>query len=353
MRSEVLIAGAGVAGSAAAYFLSSKGFKVVALDRMSSYGKACGDALTLRPGLYKLAEEIDSVKGEVRSYSVYVDGVEASTVEYPSANWIIIDKAKFVDGLRQLAITEGASIIKGVWQGDRGYYTIDARGPYSWKLRGSVMVFRFIAKTKWNPDHAILDFRVAERGFYWIFPADFDGNMVNIGAGFEAITDGKHLRSLIIRYANNMLGSYEILDARGAPVTIWSPVSLVSQDGILRIGEAAGLIISTAGEGNRPAVQSAKYLSEALNRSGSLSQAVVLYKRLSSELVEEVKTSRLLLGIVSRARAGEASRLLQDLPRWFWMEYFRSNVTRLTLAKLLLDLKVSYRLFRSLLSSLF
>ncbi|MCE4599262.1 MAG: NAD(P)-binding protein [Desulfurococcales archaeon] len=350
MEPDVLIAGAGVAGAAAAYFLASRGFRVVAFDRMSSYGKACGDALTLRPGIYRLVDETESIKSEVRRYSVYVNGVEASTIEYPSTNWIIVDKTRLVNGLRELASVEGASIVKRSWNGERGLYTIDARGPYSWGLNGSVMVFRFIAKARWEPDYALLDFRVDERGFYWVFPADFDGKIVNIGGGFEAVRSGNRLRLLVADYAKRFLGSYEVLDERGAPVTIWSPIVLNEPNGVLRVGEAAGLVVSTAGEGNRPAIQSARALSDALSSGGGFDRIVSLYRRGVRELVDEVKTSRLLLKIVSRSRSDVASDLLFSLPRWFWMEYFRSRVTMSTVAKLSVNPGVAYRLLRALLS---
>lgn len=351
LKYDAVIAGAGVAGSALAYFLALKGFNVVAFDRANVYRKACGDAITLRPGISKLVKEVDGVKGEVRRYTVIVDGLEAAYVEYPERNWVIVDKTKFVSGLRNLALSEGAVISKGEWRGLKGsLLTVDARGPYSQNHSKSVLVFRLIAKAKWDWDHALLDFRVKERGFYWIFPADYDGHIVNIGGGFEEVVNGVELRKLVYGYARKMLGSYEVLDARGAPISIRAPISLY-REGVFRVGEAAGLVISTAGEGNRPALQSAYGLAEAVGRGLDVFRTVKLYRRYIKDLIDEAKTSRILLSIMSRSSPERGRELLINLPKWFWIDYLRSSVTMPKLVKLSLLNGYLFKIVRALLSS--
>ncbi len=321
---HVVIAGGGVAGSSLALHLASRGVKVELYDRMKSYGKACGDALTLRPGIERLVEETGSYRGEVSRYTVKVEGREVAHVDLGRRNWVIIDKRRLVDGLRGMAEAEGAKIHYRPWRGEKGEVTVDARGPYAWHLKGSVMVYRIIARTRWDRDHALLDFRVTSRGFYWVFPADPEGRTVNIGGGFEEHPKLGEVKASVFRYTRQLLGDFEVLDERGAPVTVKGPILL--HDGeAYRVGEAAGLVISTAGEGNRPALMSAEALAGAiLSRwpNGVLGE----YKRRISGLIAEVKASRMLLSFVE-SRPREGARVMSSLPPEFWRDYFRSRVT--------------------------
>ncbi len=350
---RIVIAGGGVAGSYLAYKLASMGFDVTLYDRVSSYGKACGDALTLRPGIERIVEETNSLRAEVKSYTVYVNGVRVADVEFPSRNWVIIDKSKFVNGLRKMAEAERTTIITGEWSGELGDLTVDARGPYAWKLRYSVMVYRIIARAKWDPDYAVLDFRVGERGFYWVFPADSEGRTVNIGGGFEAHKKLSSVKRQVMEYSAKMLGGFEVVDERGAPVTVKSPILLRSGN-VFRVGEAAGLVISTAGEGNRPALISAEALAEAVSAVG-LEDLDMIEKRYKSgirSLLSEVSASRRLLSIVESAGGDRGAWLMSSLPREFWRRYFESRVTLGYVASLALKRPgLGLRLARVLLSS--
>ncbi len=326
---RVVVAGGGVAGSSLALQLASQGVEVDLYDRMMSYGKACGDALTLRPGIEKLVEETESYRGEVGRYTVRVEGREVAYVGLGRRNWVIIDKRRLVDGLRGIAEAEGARIHYRPWAGEKGDITVDARGPYAWRLRGSVMVYRIIARAEWERDHALLDFRVSSRGFYWVFPADPEGKMVNIGGGFEEYPKLGQVKASVFRYARELLGGFEVLDERGAPVTVKGPILL--HDGeAYRVGEAAGLVVSTAGEGNRPAILSAEALAGAI-LSRWPGDVLGEYRRRVSGLIAEVRASRMLLSFVE-SRPREGAKIMASLPTTFWRDYFQSRVTLSRLA---------------------
>lgn len=353
---DVTIAGGGVAGSMLASILAGRGFRVKVYDIMRSYGKACGDALTIREGFDRIVEETGSYKGEVHSFTVMVNGLEAASIDFGHRVWFIIDKPKLVNGLREIAEANGAEIIHSRWSRGKAPVTVDARGPYAWNVDdgNSVFVLRYIVESKWDPRHALLDFRTRERGFYWIFPADPDGRLVNIGAGFEEYRKLDRVRILVNKYAGNMLGKYKILDERGAPISIKVPVTLWSGD-VFRVGEAAGLVISTAGEGNRPALESASALARALTDGWPDKGRVRrLYKKGVSRLVSSVKLSRTLLSIVEDSDPQWGAKILSGLPKSFWAKYFTSTLMPKDLIPLALKRPgLGAIAVRSLLSSLF
>ncbi len=331
-KPDLVIAGGGVAGSTLAYEAARRGFKVVFYDRAPVYRKACGDAVTLRPMVEELVEETGSVLTRVRRFQAAVNGDTIAEVTIKPAPWVIVDKTALVNGLREMAVSEGAEFKPVDWRGERGEYTVDARGPYSWGLKReyTVYVYRWIAEApgSWEPDRILLDFDLERLGFFWVFPASDDGNRVNIGGGFYRVWKLGGVKRELGDYARRLLGDYRVLDERGAPIAVKAPIDLGS-DSMLRVGEAAGLILSTAGEGNRPGIMSAMALAEALARG----EAAGGYKRRVSRLLSEVKTSRILLSMVETG--GGMERVFRGLPEWFWREYFTSNITLSTLVRVL------------------
>ncbi len=333
-KHDLVIAGGGVAGSTLAYEAARRGFKVAFYDRARVYRKACGDAVTLRPGVEELVEKTGSILTRVSRFQVAVNGRRIAETVVKPAPWVIVDKAALVNSLREMATSEGAEFNHGEWMGERGEYTVDARGPYSWGLKReyTVYVYRWIvgAPGSWPPDTVLLDFDLKRLGFFWVFPASGDGSKVNIGGGFYRVWKLAGVKRELRDYAARLLGSYRILDERGAPIAIKAPISLAS-DGVLRVGEAAGLVLSTAGEGNRPGMMSAMALAEALARG----EGIGGYRRRLSRLLSEVKTSRVLLRMVEAG--GDMERVFESLPAWFWRDYFTSNVTMKTLARILVS----------------
>jgi flavin-dependent dehydrogenase len=220
---EVVIAGLGVAGSTLAYFAAMRGFDVEAYDPAISYRKACGDAVTIRELTARLVKETGSEVGSVKSYMIAVNGRVVSEFSFKGPVWLIVDKHRLVQGLRSMAMAEGARFTWGAWSGARGHVTVDARGPYARSYRFSVLLYRVIAPGGWDSSTALLDFNVRERGVYWVFPSH-DG-MVNIGAGFEGIRDARVVESRLRSYFARVVGgTLEPVDRRGAPCS-YSPRS--------------------------------------------------------------------------------------------------------------------------------
>jgi flavin-dependent dehydrogenase len=230
-----------------------------------------------------------------------------------------------------MAEAEGAKIVKGKGAPEAGSdgVVVDARGPYAHNLNESVLTVRFIAKARWDDDSALLDFDPANLGFYWVFPLG-DGR-VNMGSGFRRVGDGRLLKLLTLRYYRRLTGGDPVvLDVRGAPVAVEAPVRLM-ENGVYKVGEAAGLVNSITGEGNRYAIHSAI----ALARTISQGRGVEGYRELLGGVLDEITLSRLLLRLVEKLGPKTSTKLLESLPREFWAYYFKGRLTRRTLLRVL------------------
>ncbi len=334
-RYDITIAGLGVAGSTLAYYASKHGFKVSGYDVAPTYRKACGDVVSVRGETWRIVRETESMITSVKKFSIGAGGVEVAYIDMGSPIWVVVDKSKLVKTLRELASSLGASIFKGKLSSLHSFKNIvvDARGPYSRSLEETVTAFRVIAECIWEPDMALIDFNVKNRGFYWVFPADAEGKLVNLGAGFETLKNGGLLRKLTLAYYRRVCGPRRIMDERGAPLQVHAPINLYS-DGVLRVGEAGGLLNRTSGEGNRYAMLSSIALVEALRSSSDLEEAAGRYLRGVSSLVSEVNVSRALLKIVTLVGWRRGEEILVNAPRNFWVKWLRSELTWGSLAKI-------------------
>jgi len=333
---DIVVAGAGVAGATLAYEAARKGFTVKAYDVAARYAKACGDALTVRDETLEVARATGSLVTRVKRYMIAVDGEVVEEFSLPGPAWVIVDKALMVNKLREMAESEGAEIVHGRWGGERGkLYTVDARGPYARSFAEAVLLYRAITEAEWSPDTALLDFAVRERGVYWIFPADGEGRLVNVGGGFEGVKRGAEIKARVERYLRRWAGRglEGLRDERGAPLQIYAPVEPY-HSGVFKVGEAGGLMLRTGGEGNRPAIISAKALAAAFAEASEPGEARSVYLERIHRLLDEVETSLVIVKLVASAKPETAASLLRSLPPWFWREFVKARIYKSTVLKI-------------------
>jgi len=214
---DIVVRGLGVAGSTLAYAASRAGFRVLGFDLASSYRKACGDVVTLRGYTWEVIRATGSLLTFVKRYSIRVGGVEAACIDFHRPVWAVVDKSKLVNELRAMAKSEGAELRVGkTREVDGARLVVDARGPYAHSLDRTVLTLRFIARARWEPSLALIDFDPHNVGFYWVFPMDDDGRIINIGSGFERVTNARVLEKLTLKYYKSTWGGpLEVLDVRG------------------------------------------------------------------------------------------------------------------------------------------
>ncbi|MGC9071779.1 MAG: hypothetical protein ACP5HK_03670 [Acidilobus sp.] len=340
MTPDVEVAGLGIAGSLLTLRLAQEGFKVTAYDPLARYEKACGEQITLEPGIEGLVKSLGVVKTVVKRVDIFIDGIHLTTIELKgSPKWVIVDKPRLVNELREEARGAGAGLVRSKWDRPSGsLITIDARGPYAIEGRGlSTFAVRLIARVKrWNPEKAWLDFRPRQGGLYWVFPYDADGHLVNAGVGLLGNNNAVDLRVRTEAYLRGKLGQAEAVDFKGAPIAAFAPVRLVS--GVLfRVGEAAGLVMAWSGEGNRPAILSSLALSEAIVKRGAenASEVAETYMKSVDALSRLATAARALTLLAVSLRS--SVELMRQAPKWFWEGYVRQELSQRDVIKALLE----------------
>ena len=282
-KKDVIICGAGPAGSSLAYFLSREGFDVLLLDKMKfPRVKPCAGAIQISLGeffnfpLEQLAED------KATGISFIKDGRHC-TVELGKPMSYIVDRKKFDNYLLEKAVNSGADFI-----GECNVVKFEGETVYSksGKFSGRILVgadgvgsvvrrfggYRKI-KTLIKTISADIPFNFKKEltfdlsykngGYAWIFPK---GNKVNVGWGNSS--GG---------FSDRKAQFFRVLDLYGLPQPLniykWAypvftnPESLTWKNTLL-IGDAASLVNPATGGGIYNAVQSAYFASKAI--SGNL-----------------------------------------------------------------------------------
>jgi geranylgeranyl reductase family protein len=279
-KRDVIICGAGPAGSSLAYFLSREGFDVLLLDKAKfPRAKPCGGAFSVTLGKFFPFSLEHVVEDKATGFSFVKDG-RCCRVKLDRPMTYIVDRKKFDNFLLKQAINSGVVFIEECkvlkFEKECVYTKL---GKFSGKILvgaegvGSVirkfgkygriksMLRTISADVPFDfKKELVFDFSYAKIGYAWIFPK---GNKVNVGLGnlSDCFRDGEG-------------NFFRILDDYGFPRPLniykWtypifsSPESLTWKNTLL-IGDAASLVDPLTGAGIYNAVQSAYFASKAIS----------------------------------------------------------------------------------------
>lgn len=253
---KIAILGGGVSGSLLSYLIKSRtNMDIKLFDIREKYVKPCGDIV---PNIYTPQVPWD-VKFRIKRFAFYLDGELVNEVEYRTTKWLVIDKWGWINKMREeVGVSHISQFNKSEFD-----YVIDAKGPYDMD-RNVVYTTRALIKTEKFDDVAIFEFNTKYTGFYWIFPSE--EGILNVGAGF---LEYKNSKELVLNYIKEKYRDAQIIDVRGAPISI-SPV----KDRRFKIGEARGLVFPLSGEGIRPSAISADKAFEALYKEKDFNEYI-------------------------------------------------------------------------------
>ena len=272
---DVLIIGAGPAGSTAARFAAQKGVKVLLLDRRERVGLAvrCAEYVPLPVSRYLDIKAPGILAQPVRSMQTYI---EERLIDEMTAPGLMIHRQRLDQHLADLAVQAGAGLNTGfqaytvnegqvMAQGDKGRVRIScqiiigADGPSSQVSRwmgnrpGSCLIAAQIRVPLPRPlDHTRVYFRPYLFGGYgWLFPK---GETANLGVGIDPSLK-ERLPEILNRFKEERsaegLIENEILSRGGGLVPVGGLTRVWKEDMILA-GDAAGTChpITGAGVGN-------------------------------------------------------------------------------------------------------
>lgn len=291
---DVIIIGAGPAGSTAAKFIAEAGFKVILLDKaIFPRNKLCGGALTKRiiERFPYIANNLQNfVNSEIYGGKIYSPSLKYfAEIESEKPLGYMVLREEFDYKLVELAIEAGAefrdnSQINEVIFSKEGVKLILQSGIeiFSKVIIGADGVTSLIAKKsglnpRWKPDQVGLcilkEFEIHNNlkdnfqhtkfavhihigfeniyGYAWTF---FKKDRINIGLGCLLSRKRHNLKQLYQQYVDllkkqEMIPDLKIEDLKGALIPLKLPLKKTYGNNVILVGDAAGFVNSLSGEG--------------------------------------------------------------------------------------------------------
>jgi len=291
-RFDVLVVGAGPAGSTAAYRLAREGASVLLADRAEfPRDKPCGGGLTMR-AVRQLPFSVDPVV-EDRSTRVefgldfrshferhteepLVLMTQRSRLDAFLAERASAAGADFRDGAKvtQLELTaagvqarvNGAKIAANTALGADGANGVTAKSlgldgerDYGVALEANVP-YGVVSRERYQ-GRLCLELANVPGGYGWVFPK---GDHVNVGVGgWER--EGPRMREHLARFCREYgIPGDKLEKTRGYRLPLLRPRARLIKDHVALIGDAAGLVDPLSGDGIYEAFLSAKLVAEAI-----------------------------------------------------------------------------------------
>ena len=347
---DVIVVGAGPAGSTAAYRLAREGARVALLDRASfPRDKPCGGGITIR-GLRHLPIDVTPVVEDtitrVELGFGYRDRFERSAadplvlmtqrrrLDAHLAEQAAAAGADFRDGVRVrgiettdrevVVITDGDRITASAVIGADGCNGVSAKAlglgggvTYGIAYEGNVP-WGALPHDRWR-GRLLIEFASVPGGYAWVFPKGEHANLGVGGWGREAPNLREHLAQL----CDDVGVPVEAVEnLRGYRLPLRRPGAAVARGRGLVIGDAAGLVDPMSGDGMYEAFLSSRLASGAV------------LDLLAGRTHDLAGFQAVLDGALARHRAAawagkllfdEAPRIAQRLARsqWLWPKVAR------------------------------
>lgn len=314
---DVVIIGAGVAGLNAAYVLASKGFKVAIIEskpRGKIGDKTCGDAIGVHhfeelgwnPPQEVIDHKYDGVKiySPSEEYSVVVPGEGVSVNRFKFGQWLLKRAeehgAELLDRHVLVGVAlndEGVKLIKVKELGKPGLKEIKARAfidasgakpalrtrlPLEWPIAERPFMsdfniaYREVIKAEQpineeDRKYAIiyLNTVIAPGGYWWLFPKDSSGTILNIGLGVVWGIGNYNPRHNYYEYLKPRFKG-ELIHAGGGIVPTRRPLPTLVWRNVGVVGDAAYTVNPVHGGGIGSSLQAAdivaKHMGNALEQ---------------------------------------------------------------------------------------
>ncbi len=322
----IAIVGAGPAGSAAAWHLATRGHTVTLYDRAQfPRDKTCGDWLTpaALSELAALGLDADALRRGAPDHAtitrtlLVAPGGGASAHESAMPGRCI--PRRVLDAMLLARATRaGAEFVRrtlrDVQRDDPALGTyehlIDARGaavgrPNAiglrayWTVRRAALPGDLAAQVSLHTD---AEFR---RGYGWIFPVHADAATVrfNVGVGLwkEDSRRGQTVSDFLAHFLASHKAAHAICAAAtestrpvGYPVALGGWRNRVAADGVLRIGDAAGLADPLTGDGIGNALTSGRLVAEAIDAGKGVDAAKAWQRSCDAMLAPELRRAFIL-----------------------------------------------------------
>ncbi|MHC1705969.1 MAG: NAD(P)/FAD-dependent oxidoreductase [Bacteroidales bacterium] len=328
---DVVVVGAGPAGSLASYLLAERGYQVIILEKdyFPRY-KPCGGGLTYR-ALSLIPFSIDEViESTVTKFQFSHKFKHQFTKECTEPlvvctmrdkfDQLMVDKAvekgaEFMQGVkvtgftetfdRVLVHTEDMEFSAGFVIGADGVNSITAR---CFQLtEGIKKGIGIESEVRVSPEQwerfsnmVCLDWGTFVEGYAWVFPKK---GHLSIGVG-GPVSLAKHLKSYYLLFMESLdVGEVELLSFRTFPIPYRTSFSRVQAARVLVAGDAAGLTDPMTGEGIYYALKSGSIAASVVMEflEGTTNHPYNYRQRLEKEVVSELLAAFPLLRVFNAA----------------------------------------------------
>jgi menaquinone-9 beta-reductase len=311
--SDVIVVGAGPAGTAAAHYISMAGYEVMLLDRCKfPRDKVCGDFVSpisqnelTSLGITNTQEFKSS--NQITKASVYLDGNKLVSRIVPKIEGLprygrvfprlvldklLLDSARkcgtvFLEGHKAVNMRVKHRSVELEAEGPDSKRTLKARlligadgsnSTIARIIRGQppsssdriIAIRGYFDRVEGPSSQADLHFnKESFPGYCWLFPTSKNQANVGVGAPLDTIPSGINLKELLEHLINNNLAlSRRLKNAKligtigGCPLTTYNPSLPLVDDRVMLVGDAAGLVNPLNGEGIQYALLSGRWASE-------------------------------------------------------------------------------------------
>ncbi|MHA1836933.1 MAG: geranylgeranyl reductase family protein [Candidatus Heimdallarchaeota archaeon] len=306
---DVIVVGAGPAGSTTARFIAKEGFKVKILDARQHIGipVRCGEAIGKETinDILKIGVPKDALRTEVMGIRVFSPALKKIDYRLSSGGGYVVDRRIFDKELLVGAALEGADVqlntrVTGISiDKDKGVIlkanhngkeitetakvVVGADGLYSIIARETGLAEPIDAKdldTSIGYEMAGLEIdeptmldlymgnEVAPRGYVWIFPKSENTANVGIGVGVgfakksvkEYLDDFIHKHPLLKERFKNA----KIIEERVGAIPVGGELEKLATDRVLLVGDAARQVNPLTGGGIAYGMEAGKMISDTL-----------------------------------------------------------------------------------------
>lgn len=346
---DVIVVGLGPAGAIAAYELSRRGHRVLALERSSlPRGKTCGGALTVRAASlipFSIRDEVEQTLYGIRFNFCGREPFVLETTE-PIAYTVSRDRFDYL--LASKAEAEGALLCDETevmeWKEEKGVVTVRSEHD-AWRCRyfigadglnglirrgggnqpseGAVGVESEIPYQEMEQaDHSLIqvDLGSAPQGFGWLLPKR-DHHATGVSGAERKVKSAGEL------YGQFIENQGILKEASGQPVSVFHRIP--SEEGtplhsgsVLWVGDAAGLIDPLSGDGLYYALLTGLIAAEVISNNllGEGTSLTAYTARVRAETTEEFRVARRMARLFHRWPE-TSYRFLQSHP-WVAELYF-------------------------------
>jgi menaquinone-9 beta-reductase len=311
--SDVIVVGAGPAGSSAAFYFASAGYDVIMVDKQKfPRDKVCGDFVSpvaqnelSKLGITNLPEFTSS--NTISSASVYLDGKKLIARPVPKVQDLprygrvvprfVLDKllldaackagVSFLEGFKAVSMTVNREGVELTAEGPSGEKILKAplligadgsnstiaklvRGHIPLSADRIIAIRGYFEDVEGPQNQADLHFnKESFPGYCWLFPTGKNQANVGIGMVLDTIPSGYHLKELLDNLIENDQALHQRLrnaklvgQIKGWPLTTYNANQLLVDNHVMLVGDAAGLVNPLNGEGIQYALLSGRWAAE-------------------------------------------------------------------------------------------